>query len=54
MAERTRASKKAAKKTVNRPARRASKADGESEVLAVYAAMTESDRSLGEKLHVIV
>src|SRR5262245_37101715 len=30
------------------------KADGESEVLAKLAEMTESDRALGERLHVII
>ena len=46
--------KKAAKKAAARPGPRADKADGESAVLATIAAMPESDRALGERLHAII
>jgi uncharacterized protein YdhG (YjbR/CyaY superfamily) len=46
--------KQAAKKVAARPAPRADKADGESEVLAKIAEMSEPDRTLGERLHAIV
>jgi hypothetical protein len=53
----------AAKKAPDKPARakatkkatpRANKAEGESAVLAKFAAMTGSDRAIGERLHAIV
>ena len=46
--------KKAAKKPAARPGPRADKADRESAVLATIAAMPESDRALGERLHAII
>jgi hypothetical protein len=58
MAEKSRSAKsttkKAAKKAAARPGSGADKADGESAVLAQIAAMPESDRVLGERLHAIV
>ncbi len=48
------AAKKATKKTTARPAPHADKADGESAVLAMIAAMPEPDRVLGERLHAII
>ena len=57
MAERNRAkgtTKKPAKKAAARPQSRANEADGESAVLAAIAAMPESDRGLGERVHAIV
>lgn len=44
--------KKGAKKAVARP--RAAKQDNETAVLAQIAAMPESDRGLGERLHAII
>jgi hypothetical protein len=46
--------KKAAKKAVARARPRAAKQDGETAVLAQIAAMPESDRRLGERLHAII
>jgi len=46
--------KRAAKKAAARPGPRGDKADGESAVLATIAAMPESDRALGERLHAII
>jgi len=46
--------KETAKKAAARPGQRADKADGESAVLATIAAMPESDRALGERLHAII
>jgi hypothetical protein len=46
--------KQAAKKAAPRPAPRADKADGESAVLAMIAAMPEPDRALGARLHAII
>ena len=46
--------KQATKKAAPRLAPRADKADGESAVLANIAAMPESDRALGERLHAII
>ncbi len=46
--------KKAAKKPAARPRPRADKADGESAVLAMIAAMPEADRVLGEGLHALI
>jgi hypothetical protein len=46
--------KQAAKKAAARPVPRADKVDGESAVLAQIAAMPESDRVLGERLHAII
>ena len=46
--------KKAAKKAAARPGPRADKADGESAVLAMLAAMPEPDRAMGERLHAII
>jgi uncharacterized protein YdhG (YjbR/CyaY superfamily) len=46
--------KKAAKKTAARPRPPADKADGESAVLAMIAAMPPSDRAIGERVHAIV
>jgi uncharacterized protein YdhG (YjbR/CyaY superfamily) len=46
--------KKAARKATARPGPRAGKADGEAEVLANIAAMSGSDRAIGERLHAIV
>ena len=46
--------KQAGKKAAPRPAPRTDKADGESAVLATIAAMPESDRVLGERLHAII
>jgi uncharacterized protein YdhG (YjbR/CyaY superfamily) len=46
--------KKAAKKAAARPRPRADKADGESAVLAMIAAMPAPDRALGERLHAII
>ncbi|HVS34030.1 MAG TPA: DUF1801 domain-containing protein [Gemmataceae bacterium] len=58
MTERTRiakgAAKQAAKNTAARPGPRGDKADGESAVLAKIAAMPESDRALGARLHAII
>ena len=44
----------AAKKATTRPGPRADKADGEAEVVANLAAMSGSDRAIGERLHAIV
>jgi uncharacterized protein YdhG (YjbR/CyaY superfamily) len=41
-------------KATARRGSRAAKEDGESEVLAKIAEMTESDRALGERLHVLI
>jgi uncharacterized protein YdhG (YjbR/CyaY superfamily) len=46
--------KKAAKKATARPGPRAGKADAESEVLADIAAMSGSDRAIGERLHALI
>jgi hypothetical protein len=46
--------KRAAKKEPVRPRPRANKADGEAEVVANIAAMSGSDRAIGERLHAIV
>ena len=46
--------KQAAKKAAARPGPRADKADGESAVLATIAAMPDSDRALGERLHALI
>jgi hypothetical protein len=46
--------KPAAKKTSARPAPSADKSEGETAVLAQIAAMPESDRVLGERVHAIV
>jgi len=46
--------KKAAKKVSARPGPRADKADGEAEVVANIAAMSGSDRAIGERLHAII
>ena len=46
--------KKAAKKATARPGPRADKADGEAEVVANIAAMSGSDRAIGERLHAII
>jgi len=46
--------KPAAKKAAAHPGPRADKADGESAVLAMIAAMSGSDRTLGDRLHAIV
>ena len=46
--------KKAAKKATASRGSRARKADGEAEVLANIAAMSGSDRALGERLHAII
>jgi uncharacterized protein YdhG (YjbR/CyaY superfamily) len=46
--------KRPAKKTAGRPARRADKDDGEADVLAKIAEMSGSDRVLGERLHMII
>jgi hypothetical protein len=46
--------RKAAKKAAVRPGPRADRADGESAVLAMIAAMPEADRALGERLHAII
>lgn len=48
----TSSSKPAAKKSASRSG--AAKADGESAVLETLAAMPESDRALGERLHALV
>jgi uncharacterized protein YdhG (YjbR/CyaY superfamily) len=48
------ATKQAAKKAAARPGPRANEADGESAVLAQFAAMPEPDRALGERLHAII
>ena len=45
---------KATKKAAARPGPRAGKAGGETEVLANIAAMSESDRAIGERLHAII
>src|SRR3984885_1085145 len=52
MTEPTQSAKKPGKPAVKKAA--ADKADGESAVLATIAAMPESDRALGERLHAIV
>ena len=58
MAERKRSAKsttkQGVKRTAARPSKRADKADGETDVLAKIAAMPQSDRVLGERLHAIV
>jgi uncharacterized protein YdhG (YjbR/CyaY superfamily) len=58
MAESSRSAKSTAKPTAKkasaRPARRADKADGESEVLAKIGAMPEPDRTICERLHAII
>ncbi len=41
-------------KTASRRGSRADKADGESEVLAKIAEMTETDRAMAERLHAII
>ena len=41
-------------KAAARPGQRADKADGESAVLAAIAAMTGTDRAMGERLHAII
>jgi hypothetical protein len=46
--------KSTAKKAAARPGPRAGKADGESDVLAMIAAMPESDRAMGERLHAVI
>jgi len=46
--------KKAAKKATARPGKGANKADGEAEVVAAIAAMSGSDREIGERLHAII
>jgi hypothetical protein len=46
--------KVATKKAAARPGPRADNADGESAVLAQIAAMSGSDRALGERLHAII
>jgi len=46
--------KKAAKKATASRGSRARKADGEAEVLANIAAMSGSDRVIGERLHAII
>jgi uncharacterized protein YdhG (YjbR/CyaY superfamily) len=46
--------KKGAKEASARRGTRAGKADGEAEVLANLAAMSGSDRALGERLHAIL
>jgi uncharacterized protein YdhG (YjbR/CyaY superfamily) len=46
--------KKAAKETTARSGRRADKADGEADVLANIAALSGSDRAIGERLHAII
>ena len=46
--------KKAERKKAARPDPRAVKKDGESAVLAAIAAMTESHRAIGERLHAII
>jgi uncharacterized protein YdhG (YjbR/CyaY superfamily) len=46
--------RKAAKKSTARPGPRAGKADGEAEVLANLAAMSGSDRAIGERIHAII
>ena len=48
------ATKQAAKKAAARPRPRVDKADGESAVLAMLAAMPEPDRAMGERLHAII
>jgi hypothetical protein len=45
---------KAANKSNARPGPRAGKADGEAEVVAAIAAMSGSDRAIGERLHAII
>jgi hypothetical protein len=58
MTERSRSAKsttkQTAKKAAARPGPHADKADGESVVLANIAAMPESDRAIGERLHAII
>jgi uncharacterized protein YdhG (YjbR/CyaY superfamily) len=46
--------KQTAKKAAARSGPRVDKADGESAVLAKIAAMPESDRAIGERLHAII
>ena len=46
--------KDVAKKTTARRTPHADKADGEAEVLASIAAMSGSDRAIGERLHAII
>lgn len=46
--------KQPAGKAAVRPGPRANKEDGENAVLATIAAMPESDRALGERLHAII
>ena len=48
------ATTKAATKATARPGRGSAKEDGESAVLATFAAMPEPDRALGERLHAII
>ena len=45
---------KSAKSTTKQAAKKADKADGESAVLAMIAAMPGPDRALGERLHAII
>jgi hypothetical protein len=58
MSESTRSAKSttklAAKKPAARPSPRANKADAESAVLEMLAAMPEPDRAMGERLHEII
>jgi hypothetical protein len=49
-----RTTRQAAKKPAARPRPRADKADGADAVLAAIAAMPESDRALGERVHATV
>ena len=46
--------KSTTKKPAKKPAARADKADGESAVLATFAAMPQPDRAIGERLHAII
>jgi hypothetical protein len=46
--------RQAAQKAAARPGPRAEKADGESAVLAIIAAMPEPSRAMGERLHAII
>jgi hypothetical protein len=55
MTEMIRSARSATKKAAKKAARpRADKADGESAVLAMIAAMPGADRALGERLHAII
>jgi hypothetical protein len=58
MPESNKGAKSITKKIEKKPGKKASpsadKADGESAVLAMIAAMPEPDRALGERLHVII